>query len=222
MTKWGSSVIGAAALLAAALGGAPAGADPVCVPVHAGLDPKIWDVSRGPISGDALGQVFLAEDTLITRLTVWRRPNNRSVIGAHLYITAVDTTWTPPIPVTRQILLDGPTLHVYDSDPPGQLIAMPFVIDPPLALPHPGLYAFFLQPEDCDQGDAWEITASDQNPYPYGIYWITGTALNSCYLHGVAGGGDNDDLIFDIEFCRPDATTPTLKSSWGRIKTIYR
>ena len=217
----GASMVGVA-LLAAALGGAPAGGDPVCVPVHAGLDPAIWDVSRGPILGDALGQVFLAEDTLITRLTVWRRPNNRSVIGAHLYITAVDTTRNPPRPNTGAILLDGPTVHVYDSDPPGQLIEMPFVIDPPLALPRPGLYAFFLQAEDCDQGDAWEITASDQNPYPYGIYWVTGIVTSTCALRGVEGGGDNDDLIFDIEFCRPDATTPTLKSSWGRIKTIYR
>src|SRR5438128_1888086 len=148
MRMWShSSIVGVAALLAATLAGG-AGGDPVCIPMHAGIDPAIWDVSRGPIGGDALGQVFRAEDTLITKLTVWRRPNNRSVIGAHLYITAVDTTWTPPIPVTSQILLDGPTLHIYDSDPPGQLIEMPFAIDPPLRLPHPGLYAFFLQPED--------------------------------------------------------------------------
>ena len=63
---WHSSIIGVAALLAATL--------------------------AGGAGGDALGQVFRAEDMLITKLTVWRRPNNRSVIGANLYITGVDTT----------------------------------------------------------------------------------------------------------------------------------
>lgn len=65
--------------------------------------------------------------------------------------------------------------------------------------------------------------ASDANPYPYGLHWVTGTvAFLPCFLRSVAGGGDNDDLIFEIEFCRPDATTPVRGTSWGRLKILYR
>lgn len=193
-----------------------------CTPVRVGLDPAIWNTFVGPINGRALGQTFFAPETLLSRLTVWRPPNFPSVVGAHLFITGVDTTRTPPRPVTSEILLDGPTLTVYDSDPPGQLIAMRFVIDPPLALPRPGLYAFFLQPEDCNTGEVWNIIANNLNPYPYGIYWITGrTAFLPCFLRAVDGGSDNTDLLFDIEFCQA-ATTPVRSRTWGRLKTIYR
>jgi hypothetical protein len=98
---------------------------------------------------------------------------------------------------------------------------MPFVIDPPLALPRPGLYAFFLQAEDCWQGEI-RFVFSRQNPYPHGIYWITGRVSAPCYLRSVAGGGDNDDLIFDVEFCHPDATVPVRGTSWGKLKILYR
>ena len=196
-------------------------AAPVCVPVHVGLDPAAWDVFAGTFLGEAVGQTFLAQDTLISRLTVWRPANLPNVLGAHLFITAVDTTLTPPRPITAQVLLDGPTLYIYDSDPPGQMVQMVFVMDPPLALPRPGLYAFFLQTADCNQGEI-NFLASSKNPYPYGIYWQTGRVSDPCYLRGVAGGGDLIDLIFDIEFCRPDLTTPTRKSSWGQLKVIYR
>jgi hypothetical protein len=193
-----------------------------CVPESIGLDPAIWNTARGTFLGHALGQTFLATDTLITRLTVWRPPGDRSVLGVHLFITAVDTTRTPPRPIASQILLDGPTLHVYDSDPPGQLVELSFVIDPPLALPRPGLYAFFLQTEACNGGE-FLIIANDQNPYPHGIYWITGrVTVLPCFLRSVAGGEDNADLLFNIEFCRPDQTTPVRPSTWGQVKVRYR
>jgi hypothetical protein len=153
-------------------------------------------------------------------MTFWRFPNNRSVVGAHLFITSVDTTWSPPRPDTRFILQDGPTVTVYDSDPPGQLIEMSFLIDPPLILARPGRYAWFLQAEGCDQGDVWDIIADDRNPYPDGISWLTGRANAGCYLAQVEGGEDVTDLIFRIEFCT--ATTPTIPASWGALKMIYR
>jgi hypothetical protein len=185
------------------------------------LDPSLWDVFAGTFLGEAVGQSFLAEDTVITKLTVWRPANLPNVLGVHLFITGVDTTLTPPYPRTRNLLLDGPTLYIYDSDPPGNLVELPVVIDPPLHLPHPGIYAFFLQAADCNQGE-FDILASGKNPYPYGIYWQTGRASYPCALAGVAGGGDNQDLLFDIEFCRPDQVTPVHKRSWGALKSIYR
>ena len=195
--------------------------DTMCTSVHVRLDPRTWNAARADFLGKALGQTFLARDTLISRLTVWRPPNYPSPIGAHLYITEVDTTRTPPRPNTGAILLDGPTLRVYDSDPPGQLIEMSFVIDPPLRLPRPGLYAFFLQAEDCNQGQSWWILANDQNPYPYGIFWMTGRVSYPCHLRAVDSGEDNVDLLFDIEYCRPDANTPVRRGSWGQLKVRY-
>jgi len=214
----------AALLWAAAVltGPRPVAAQTVCVPVHAGIDTSLWNTSRGDILGEALGQTFLAMDTIITRLTVWRAPGNRSVFGAHLWITEVDSTRTPPRPISASILLDGPTVYVYDSDPPGQLIEMTFVIDPPLHLPRPGLYAFFIQEPNCNQGESFRIAASNQNPYLHGIYWLTGRVSYPCHLRAVVAGGDLTDLIFDIEFCRPDVTTPVRRSTWGQVKTLYR
>ena len=76
--------------------GHAAAVDTVCAPVHVGLDPGTWNTAAQVFLGEALGQTFLAMDTVITRLTVWRYPNDRSGIGAHLYITGVDTMWPPP------------------------------------------------------------------------------------------------------------------------------
>jgi hypothetical protein len=192
-----------------------------CLYVTGGLDSSTWTTGAGPWLGGSIGQTFLAEDTLISRLTVWRPPNNLSVIGVHLIITEVDTTLSPPRPKTHEIVLDGPTVTVYDSDPPGQLIRVSFALDPPLALPRKGLYAFFLQPEDCASGAPWAIVAREDNPYPYGIYWVTPRVFSTCYLRGVYGGGDNDDLLFKIDYCIP-SETPTRSRSWGSVKVFYR
>ena len=191
-----------------------------CAPDTIGIPLESANTSGAPILGEAVGQTFYATDTLITKVTVWRPPDNRSVIGAHLFITAVDTTLNPPRPDTHTILLDGPTVRVVDSTPPGGFIEMPFVIDPPLALPRPGYYAWFLQAEDCNQGEAWIIVSNDSNPYPWGIYWLT-NRVATCFLANVVGGADNVDMIFRMEFCG-SRSTPTRSGTWGDLKLIYR
>jgi len=192
-----------------------------CVAETVGLNPSIWNTGRGTFFGRALGQTFLAVDTVITRITVWRTPNDIDAVGTHLFVTTVDTTRTPPRPVTQGILQDGPTVFVRDSDPPGQLIRMDFVIEPPLVLPQPGLYAFFLQREGCDAGET-RIIASTNNPYPYGIYWLTGRMVFlPCGLRSVTSGEDFTDLIFQIEFCNTHAT-PVRARTWGGLKLLYR
>jgi len=228
MSALGILLLGAAQLLWVAGGPATCLASPHvrmagsgCVADTIGLDPAIWTTSRGTFFGRALGQTFLAVDTVITRITVWRPPNQINSVGTHLFITTVDTTQTPPRPVTQGILQDGPTVFIRDSDPPGQLIRMDFVIEPPLVLPRPGLYAFFLQREGCDGGETI-IIANDANPYPYGIYWLTGrTAFLPCFLRSVTSGSDYTDLIFQIEFCNAHVT-PVRARTWGGLKLLYR
>jgi len=97
---------------------------------------------------------------------------------------------------------------------------MPFVFDPPVVLPHPGYYAMFFQGEDCYDGEPWRLLFNTTNSYPFGIHWVTGRSQNVCVLRPPAGGGDNDDLIFEIHFC--DRTTPAKRQSWGTLKTLYR
>lgn len=196
-----------------------------CTTVVEGIDTTFARNSRSPFHGRALGQVFRANDTLLTRLVVWRWPSPSNV-GVHLFITTVDSNAVPPRPravfrdgvQTLDILLDGPTLTI--NGPPPQLIELPFVIDPPLALPQPGLYAFFLQAEGCNEAAVWDIMASEHNPYPDGIYWITAGVTPGCWLRAVDGGEDSTDLIFKAEFCRT-RSTPTSRSTWGTIKTRY-
>ena len=195
----------------------PAGAG--CIADTVGLDPSIWNTGRGTFFGRALGQTFLAEDTVITRITVWRPPNIIDVVGAHLFITTVDTATQRP--VTQGILQNGPTVVVRDSDPPGQLIRMDFVIEPPLLLPGLGLYAFFLQREGCDSGET-RLIASTSDPYAQGIYWLTGrTIFGPCALRSVTSGENNTDLIFEIEYCKTDLTAVRARS-WGELKLLYR
>lgn len=179
-----------------------------------------WNTLRGVFLGRAVGQTFLAPETLLKQVTVWRPPNYQAVIGAHLFITGVDTTQVPPRPDVDQLLLDGPTVLVHDSDPPGQLIPMQFVIDPPLVLPRRGTYAFFLQAEECHQAEAFRVIANDLNPYPGGSNWLTGRADAPCFL-GDVEGGDPADIVFDVVFCR-STMTGALRQSWGKTKAKYR
>ena len=207
--------------LAVVLASPPAAAIEVaCAPDTVGLDSSIWNTGRGTFLGRALGQTFLAADTLITRITVWRPPNIVDSGGAHLFVTAVNATLTPPRPDTGKILLDGPTVVVPDSDPPGQLIRVDFILEPPLAVPQPGFYAFFVQRAGCNIGET-RLTASENDPYPHGSYWITGRALTACVLAPVDTGEGFTDLVFEIEFCKT-SVTPVRPRSWGELKLLYR
>jgi len=196
-------------------------AEAPCTPTTVGLDPAIRTMVRGTFLGGALGQTFYAPEVSLSRVTVWRPPNDVDAVGTHLWITGVDTSVFVGYPIAADVLLDGPTVFVRDSDPPGQLIEMAFVIDPPLVLPRPGPYAFFLQRENCEGGETY-VVGSDADPYPQGIYWITPrVSVANCHLRPVSGGGNNDDLIFRIQFCG-DAPTPVRGRTWGELKSIYR
>jgi hypothetical protein len=196
-----------------------AAADSLCSPVHLRLEPSIWNTSREADLGRAVGQTFLAQDTLISRITVWLPPNFPNSIGAHLYVTGVDTTNGQPD--TGDILLDGPTVYANNGVPPGEFIDMVFDLDPPLSLPRPSTYCFFIRTEHCSPG-SWFIIANNANPYPNGLYWLTGRITTlSCGLRNVIGGENNTDLLFDITFCST-GTTPTRPTTWGRVKVIYR
>jgi hypothetical protein len=193
-----------------------------CSRVVAGNDTTGWNSARRTFFGRAVGQTFYAADTLISRITVWRYPNNLTSTGNRLFVTTVDTVnFVPPKPITQNILQNGPVVLVVDSNPPGLPIRMDYVLDPPLALPHPGTYAFFIQREGCDAGETAILCREPPGTYPYGTYWITGrTIFLPCFLASVEWWEDVD-LCFEMEFCR-STSTPVRGETWGRLKVIYR
>ena len=193
-------------------------ADP-CMLVAAGLDSTYTNYAFGPDLGQAIGQSFWADDTVITSVTMWRPPNNRSVIGANMFIVGTDSLG---VPMHGKIYGQAQTLYVHDSEPPGNIIVMRFVFVPPIVLPTPGEYAFLVQAEGCFAGTAFLLSADHgRNDYAKGIYWLTGRSITSCMLPRIAGGGGNDDFVFRIEYCR-DSVVPAVRWSWGRLKMLYR
>jgi hypothetical protein len=167
-----------------------------------------------------IGQTFLAADTLITSLTVWRVASEDSnwTIGLLPYFMATDSTGMPDI---NRILYVGPTMTILSGDGIHP-IEFKWTFDPPIALPGPGKYAFFLFQDPC--AVYFDILAHAGNgaTYPGGELWYTD--LNP-------GGGcspvpyeyplGDADIIFLMEFC-DTSTTPVRSNTWGELKVRYR
>jgi hypothetical protein len=189
-----------------------------CTIVSVGLDTSQANNSGGAFLGEAPGQTFLARDTLIRSLTVWRvASEDTNLFGMHLYITDTDSTG---MPLTDHVVLDGPTLY----NPYGDGIhPIPFqwVFDPPTALPARGQYAFFLQMSPCVLG-YFDLIAreSDEDLYADGHFWWTDRSL-TCALRQSLNSNPRADMIFKVEFCRT-GIVPVRRKSWGEIKTMYR
>jgi hypothetical protein len=180
--------------------------------VTIGLDPSQANTSGGAFLGHGIGQTFAARDTLIRSLTVWR-VEPTSTIGIHLYIVGTDSTGTPD---ATRIIQDGPTLSIPgDGTYP---VEFKWTFDPPVALPSPGEYAFFLFQDPC--AIYFDVLGTtDSALYADGQGW--GTGRSDCVMNGDLHTASGADVIFQIEFCH-DVVTPTRKASWGKLKTIYR
>ncbi len=206
-------------LASSTLGGARAMCGPVpCAPVTIGLDTSQANTSGGYFLGEAPGQTFLARDTLIHSLTVWRVASQYySLYGMHLYITETDSTGTP---LVNRVVQDGPVVF----NPYGDGIhPTPFqwVFDPPVALPRTGRYAFFLEIYPCQiyYFDVLGREEGGEDLYPDGHYWST-TRSGLCLPEAPVSSYPTGDMIFQIEFC--DSSTPVRPMTWGRLKMMYR
>ncbi len=192
-------------------------ADP-CTPVTVGLDASQANTSASPFLGEAPGQTFMARDTLIRSLTVWRvAVEDTNLYGMHLYFTNTDSTGTP---LVNQIVINGPT--VYNPYGDGiHPIPFQFVFESPVGLPRPGEYAFFIAITPCIPGGYFDILGrmSTADLYPDGHFWWTGRSA-TCSLHGLKSN-PVADLCFEIEFCHA-ATTPVRRQTWGQLKQRYR
>ena len=201
------------------LGGTPAFcAAPPCALDTVGLEISLANSSGGAFLGEAPGQTFMARDTLLRSLTVWRvAVQDTNLFGMRLYITETDSAG---MPLTDRVVLDGPTIY----NPYGDGVhPIPFewVFDPPVALPRAGRYAFFLRMTPCVLG-YFDVLGreSTEDLYPEGHYWRTARSFG-CVLLPRPSANPLADMIFRMEFCSA-AVVPVLHRTWGGIKVIYR
>ena len=189
-----------------------------CSPQTVGVDTSLADPSLGvgAINGEGPGETFMAADTLIRSITVWRAAvQTPNATPMKLWITEVDSTGTPLI---GQVVFDGPALFVPYGDGIHP-IKIQYSFDPPIALPHRGRYFFAVQ-ELC--WGWFHLLVSAGDPYADGSLWRTGRSnFSGCILAYNIHRISDYDLVFTVEFCR-DMTTATHRRSWGQIKTIYR
>ncbi len=179
-----------------------------------GLDTSLANKVFQIYLGRAYGQVFLATDTLIQAITVWRAAQPESIIALlRLLITEVDSTGKPDV---LRILENGPVQQCPSTDGvhPGPCR---FVFDPPFALPRQGRFFFTIQDALCYGG--FYFLGDTLNRYPFGQAWFN-TVNFDCSLGHARSYGAEDDLIFTIEFC--DTSTPVLPTTWGQLKLKYR
>ena len=169
-----------------------------CASAVVGLDPSQANTSGSALLGEGIGQTFATSDTLIGSLTVWR-VEQFSTIGMHLYIMGTDSTGKPD---RSRMIQNGPTLVVYgDGTYPAEI---KWTFDPPVVLPSPGEYAFFLFQDPCLE--FFDILATSMGAlYPDGNAWYTGQT-SQCIMNSNLHNIPDADYIFQVEFCHEVAT----------------
>jgi hypothetical protein len=166
------------------------------------------------------GQVFLAADTLIQSISIWR-PAERALDGAprHLFITETGTDPGYPLvyPDVRRVLLDAGLVvnSVGDGIHP---VEYRWVFNPPFALPHRG--KFFLAVL-ASEGSVWLLSAVTTDPYPDGEAWELSPDILCAPGPPFGDTPPHLDLVFEVQFCATGATL-ARPGSWGRLKVIYR
>ena len=184
-----------------------------CSATAVGVDTSLAHDKSGVVFGEALGQTFVAPETLIKSITVWRTAiQDTNHAGIKLYITETDSTGYPR---ATSVILDGPIVVVPYGDGVHP-VRFDFVFDPPFALPRKGQYCLAVQARPCDA--TWNLVASRQDPYPGGHLWVFGRS--TCFLRTSPTPYSFADLGFEVAFC--GVPTPVQRATWGKIKTIYR
>ena len=196
-------------------------------PVHAGtcattstigVDTTGADLLFIIFSSRAYGQTFLATDTVLKSVTVFRPGIPLLEINdtpLQLYITTVDALGVPNWRVEDR-LWTGPLQSFPPTDGVHPL-PIKFEINPPLVLPGPGRYYFTIKESWCSL--FYTFLGKSFNPYPEGQAWGNGPGFG-CTLGLPVDWGSDQDMCFLLEFC--EVTTDALPTSWGRLKQIYR
>src|SRR5262249_16508793 len=182
-----------------------------CVPREIGPDTSLATAGAPMEFGHGIGETFMATDTLIEAITVWRAAaDDTSFAGWDLFIVGTDSLGVPDL---TKMLLHRKIVHA----PYAALLApMTFSFDPPFALPAPGKYELAVQLYPC--GGLGYLLLSQTDVYPDGELWYH----NRAPCDHLSGGSESPTygLIFNIVFC--EQSVPTEPATWGRTRARYR
>lgn len=198
-----------------------AGRNDACVQVVVGVDAIEADTWVSNYLGRAAGQSFFASDTLIRSISVWRVANEGVPYwcGLHPYVVEVDSTG---MPITTAIVGEGFDLSIPEHDGINPT-EFRWTFDPPLALPHRGMFAFLVQVPLSQCGCVIDMLAAERPEVADGVcLWLTyRSAIDNCYLRPHPERFADGDMVYHIEFCH-DASTRTARRTWGQLKLLYR
>jgi hypothetical protein len=203
--------------------GSPAGTLPRRTPgapcagsVVLGPDSSLGNSGLSAFLGRAWGETFVAKESLVTAISIWRLPHTIAMTPVQLFVTSVDVAGRP---IATDILYASPVMAGTDSA--SYPIRIAFPINPPLQL-SPGNTYFFAAKDAYCQANTW-ILSDTTDAYADGRAWETFPAFDCSGLgqpHAGNPAGPLLDLQFQIEFC--SEVTPTRSSSWSKLKSIYR
>lgn len=210
----------AAILVAHVMGSEGEGAP--CATRTIGVDTTHANVGDAVFNGRAWSQVFLAEDTLISAIYVWRAatpdtnltPVKLYILESVPYVYGADTLIGPD---PSRVLLDGPQVSVPYA--PDQALPMRFDFNPPLALPRRGTFAFAMKDNDEFCRGGITLLFDSLNTYAAGNAWKI-AAADYCLLGLGVFPYPQRDFVFGIEFC--SGVVDARRTSWGRVKSLYR
>jgi hypothetical protein len=182
-----------------------------------GADTSRSNFYLSPIFGQSFGETFIARDTLVESITVWRRAEeDTSFVGYSLFIVGTDSLGFPD--VTGKTLLHGRVVYNYYGDGVHPT-PITFVFDPPFVLPSQGKYEFAIQLVPCAAVSYLLMSIGDT--YPDGDHWRhADSAMEGCLLKPYPDEIANEDLIFSIRFC--EQAVPTRVQTWGSMRARYR
>lgn len=122
------------------------------------------------------------------------------------------------MPLTHLVEYDGPIVSFTspDSIDPTPLV---YSFDPPIVLPRPSTYCFWIQETCSGWGD---FLIDGLNGYKDGSLWGTFRSnFEGCILRAYPENFAGADLVFSLVFCNTH-TTPTRRQTWGELKARYR
>jgi len=186
-----------------------------CTTETVGIDTTGSRLFVGAFNGRSIAQVFYAPDTLVQSVTVWRPASDQvNITGMHLYITGVHSAGAPD---PSDVLLDGQTIVLPSTGATPKPVV--YSLDPPLALPHRGLFAFAIKQDTPQCLGIFNLMADSIGVYRDGDSW-TIYPFYSCLGLGFGPAPEPRDVVFEVAFC--EMGTPTLRTTWGRLKSTYR
>src|SRR5262245_13691208 len=194
-------------------------ANDTCLVESVGIDTSHGNASNITFFGNALAQVFWTEDTLVSSVTFWR-PTQATSGGTPVRLYILGTQSLPDLglaPYPLQIIHEGPELIIYEPSP--QPVPVRSTFDPPIALPGRGFYAVAIR-DDLNCSGIFRVLLDSLDTYSQGGAWRISNAVY-CGLGLGVTRLEGMDLIFQVEFCRPEGVS-ARDLTWGRVRATYR